>query len=239
MKPLPHLDYHPPTDPWLDILHHDEDIIMLNKPSGLLSNPGRNPEHYDSVYSRVLRDYPEAHIVHRLDMSTSGLIMLAVNKDAERHLHAQFRERATKKVYYARIWGHPDQDTGTVDLPLICDWPNRPKQKVCYEDGKPSVTHYEVVAREALTTLVRLHPITGRSHQLRVHMQALGHPIIGDEFYANDEANAIADRLHLHAAEIAFTHPGTKEPIHFFAPCELFPDVPMKTIEFLSADQEK
>lgn len=230
MKPLPLLEYNPPTDPWLDVLHLDNDIIAINKPSGLLSNPGRDPIHHDSVYSRVLQDHPEAHLVHRLDMATSGLILLATNKDSERHLQKQFRERQTEKVYYARVWGSLEQDSGTVDLPLICDWPNRPMQKVCFEDGKPSVTHYQVIRRDDNSTLVRLRPVTGRSHQLRVHMLALGHPILGDRFYAHDEAREIAPRLQLHAAELTFTQPSTEQPMHLFAPCDFYPEAPTKTL---------
>ncbi|UXI02927.1 bifunctional tRNA pseudouridine(32) synthase/23S rRNA pseudouridine(746) synthase RluA [Photobacterium sp. TY1-4] len=230
MRPLPILDYNPPTDPWLDVLYHDQDIIAVNKPSGLLSNPGRDPAFHDSIYTRVLTESPDSHIIHRLDMATSGLIVLALNKQAERHLKAQFRDRLTEKVYYARVWGHIAADHGTVDLPLICDWPNRPRQKVCHETGKPSVTHYQVLAREDNTTLVRLRPVTGRSHQLRVHMQALGHPILGDGFYAHDEAYALAPRLQLHAAELTFSHPATEQPMHLFAPCDFYPDAPRSTL---------
>ncbi|OLQ77470.1 bifunctional tRNA pseudouridine(32) synthase/ribosomal large subunit pseudouridine synthase RluA [Photobacterium proteolyticum] len=230
MKPLPLLDYNPPVEPWLDVLHLDNDIVAINKPSGLLSNPGRDPIHHDSVYSRVLQEYSEAHLVHRLDMATSGLIVLAINKEAERHLQKQFRERMTEKVYYARVWGHVEQDSGTVDLPLICDWPNRPKQKVCFDDGKPSVTHYQVIAREDNATLVRMRPVTGRSHQLRVHMLALGHPILGDRFYAHEEARQAAPRLQLHAAELTFVQPTTEQPMHLFAPCDFYPGAPCKTL---------
>ncbi|WP_299019347.1 bifunctional tRNA pseudouridine(32) synthase/23S rRNA pseudouridine(746) synthase RluA [uncultured Photobacterium sp.] len=238
MKPTPMPEYHPPTDPWLDILHLDNDIIALNKPSGLLSNPGRDPKHHDSVYSRVLRDQEQAHLVHRLDMATSGLIMLAINKDSERNLHKQFRERETEKVYYARVWGRMEQDSGTVDLPLICDWPNRPMQKVCFEDGKPSVTHFQVISRDENSTLVRLRPVTGRSHQLRVHMLALGHPILGDEFYAHEEARECVPRLQLHAAELTFSQPATGEPMHLFAPCDFYPDAPHKTLpDQISSDK--
>lgn len=120
----------------------------MNKPSGLLTNPGRDPAHYDSVWSRIKASFPDAELVHRLDMSTSGLIVFGKHKDAERHLKMQFRERITHKLYYARVWGHPQQDTGRVDLPLICDWPNRPKQKVCFDLGKPSVTDFEVIKKE-------------------------------------------------------------------------------------------
>ncbi|KLV02434.1 hypothetical protein ABT56_21325 [Photobacterium aquae] len=230
MNRLPEIDYNPPKDPWLDILYQDDDIIAVNKPSGMLSNPGRDPAFHDSIYARVLADFPDSHIIHRLDMATSGLIVLALNKNAERHLKAQFRDRKTEKIYYARVWGCVEQDSGTIDLPLICDWPNRPKQKVCFEDGKPSVTHYDVIARSANSSLVRLRPITGRSHQLRVHLQSLGHPILGDKFYAGEEAIAMAPRLQLHAAELSFFHPGSNEPMHLFAPCEFFPEASPKTL---------
>ncbi|MBV7261285.1 bifunctional tRNA pseudouridine(32) synthase/23S rRNA pseudouridine(746) synthase RluA [Photobacterium sp. WH77] len=230
MNPLPPLDYNPPADPWLDVLYVDRDIIAVNKPSGLLSNPGRDPAHADSVFNRVLAEHPKAQIVHRLDMATSGLIILSLNKDAERHLKAQFRDRQTEKVYYARVWGTPEQLSGTIDLPLICDWPNRPMQKVCFEHGKPSVTHYEVIASDGQSSLVRLRPVTGRSHQLRVHMLALGHPILGDGFYAHDQAKALAPRLQLHAAELSFFHPYSNEARHVFAPCEFYPDAPERTL---------
>ncbi|WP_197068474.1 bifunctional tRNA pseudouridine(32) synthase/23S rRNA pseudouridine(746) synthase RluA [Photobacterium gaetbulicola] len=230
MSILPEIDYNPPKDPWLDILYQDDDIIAVNKPSGMLSNPGRDPAFHDSIYARVLADFPDSHIIHRLDMATSGLIVLALNKEAERDLKAQFRERRTEKVYYARAFGHIEQDSGTIDLPLICDWPNRPKQKVCFDDGKPSVTHYQVLERGNNASLVRLRPITGRSHQLRVHLLALGHPILGDGFYAHPEAKAMAPRLQLHAAELSFFHPRSGTPMHLFAPCGFFTGAPQKTL---------
>lgn len=216
------LEYHPPTDPWLDILYQDEDILTVQKPAGLLSNPGKDPAHYDSVWSRVVAEFPEAQLVHRLDMATSGLMVFALHKDAERHIKKQFQYRLTHKVYYARVWGKVEQEEGLIDLPLICDWPNRPIQKVCYEYGKPSQTRYQVVAYEDQTTLVRLLPITGRSHQLRVHMMELGHPIIGDEFYATPEAYAASDRLQLHSAELSLYHPGSNQLTYLFAPCEFY-----------------
>lgn len=172
--------YNPPMDPWLVILYQDEHIMVVNKPSGLLSVPGRLEEHKDSVMTRIQRDYPRAESVHRLDMATSGVIVVALNKAAERELKRQFREREPKKQYVARVWGHPAQAEGLVDLPLICDWPNRPKQKVCYETGKAAQTEYEVLENAPDNTArVLLKPITGRSHQLRVHMLAMGHPILG------------------------------------------------------------
>ncbi|WP_058912219.1 bifunctional tRNA pseudouridine(32) synthase/23S rRNA pseudouridine(746) synthase RluA [Entomohabitans teleogrylli] len=200
--------YNPPTDPWLVILYQDDHIMVVNKPSGLLSVPGRLEEHRDSIMARIQRDYPAAESVHRLDMATSGVIVVALTKAAERELKRQFREREPQKHYLARVWGHPAREQGLVDLPLICDWPNRPKQKVCHETGKAAQTEYQVLEYAADNTArVLLKPITGRSHQLRVHMQALGHPILGDKFYATAQALAMAPRLLLHAESLTITHP--------------------------------
>lgn len=207
--------YHPPVDPWLYILYQDEHIIVVNKPSDLLSVPGKAPEHNDSIMSRVQRDHPNAESVHRLDMATSGVMVVALNKPAERELKRQFREREPKKHYIARVWGHLEKQEGLIDLPLICDWPNRPKQKVCFETGKSAQTEYEVLEYEELATRVKLSPITGRSHQLRVHMLALGHPILGDRFYAHEQAFVLAPRLQLHAQELYITHPAYGTPMHF------------------------
>ncbi|HGN0303600.1 bifunctional tRNA pseudouridine(32) synthase/23S rRNA pseudouridine(746) synthase RluA [Proteus mirabilis] len=207
--------YNPPTDPWLHVLYQDEHIIVVNKPSGLLSVPGKAVEHHDSIMSRIKADFPDAESVHRLDMATSGVMVVALNKAAERELKRQFREREPKKTYIARVWGKLEKPQGLVDLPLICDWPNRPKQKVCYETGKSAQTFYEVLEYEENATRVKLSPITGRSHQLRVHMLALGHPILGDRFYAHPQARALAPRLQLHAQELFITHPAFHSPIHF------------------------
>ncbi|AJJ21626.1 ribosomal large subunit pseudouridine synthase A [Yersinia enterocolitica] len=208
--------YNPPRDPWLQILYQDEHIMVVNKASGLLSVPGRAPENKDSVMTRIQADFPSAESVHRLDMATSGVIVVALTKAAERELKRQFREREPKKSYVARVWGHLAQDEGLIDLPLICDWPNRPKQKVCYETGKSSQTQYQVLSRDADgSTRVKLSPITGRSHQLRVHMLAIGHPILGDGFYAHPEAKAMASRLQLHAQELCITHPEFGTVMHF------------------------
>ncbi|WP_145600046.1 bifunctional tRNA pseudouridine(32) synthase/23S rRNA pseudouridine(746) synthase RluA [Yersinia frederiksenii] len=208
--------YNPPRDPWLHILYQDEHIMVVNKPSGLLSVPGRAPENKDSVMTRIQADFPHAESVHRLDMATSGVIVVALTKAAERELKRQFREREPKKSYVARVWGHLAQDEGLIDLPLICDWPNRPKQKVCYETGKSSQTEYLVLSRDTDgSTRVKLSPITGRSHQLRVHMLAIGHPILGDRFYAHSEAKAMASRLQLHAQELCITHPEFGTVMHF------------------------
>lgn len=210
------LHYDPPTEPWLAILYQDEHIMVVNKPSGLLSVPGKAPEHHDSIMARIQQQFPHAESVHRLDMATSGVMVVALNKSAERELKRQFREREPKKSYIARVWGHLENDEGMIDLPLICDWPNRPKQKVCFETGKSAQTAYQVLSHDPdNSTRVLLTPITGRSHQLRVHMLSLGHPILGDRFYAHDDARAMADRLQLHAQELLITHPFFNTPIHF------------------------
>jgi tRNA pseudouridine32 synthase/23S rRNA pseudouridine746 synthase len=171
--------------------------------------------------TRVQRDFPQAESVHRLDMATSGVIVVALTKAAERELKRQFREREPKKQYLARVFGHPQHEEGLVDLPLICDWPNRPKQKVCFETGKAAQTEYQVQEYgDDNTARVLLKPITGRSHQLRVHMQALGYPILGDKFYATPEALALAPRLLLHAWMLTITHPAYGTPMTFKAPAD-------------------
>ncbi|QLE84272.1 bifunctional tRNA pseudouridine(32) synthase/23S rRNA pseudouridine(746) synthase RluA [Shewanella sp. Scap07] len=216
--------YRPPTTPWLEILYQDKDIIVLNKPSGLLSVPGRAAEHKDSLYQRVLDTHPNAQVVHRLDMSTSGIIVVALRRSAERELKRQFSERETQKTYYARVAGHVKQQNGSIELPLICDWPNRPKQKVDHINGKSSTTHYEVISYGQRSTLVKLTPITGRSHQLRVHMMALGHPILGDNFYADPLAKRLSPRLQLHAQSLTIKQPYSGETLTFAT------DVPFTTL---------
>lgn len=213
--------YNPLLEPWLHILYQDDHIMVVNKPSGLLSVPGRLEEHKDSVMTRIQRDIPQAESVHRLDMATSGVLVVALNKAAERELKRQFREREPEKSYVARIWGHPPKDEGLVDLPLICDWPNRPMQKVCFETGKSAQTEYQVLERAADNSArIQLKPITGRSHQLRVHMQALGHPILGDRFYAHEAALAMAPRLQLHAEWLTITHPAFGNKMTFRQPAD-------------------
>lgn len=232
------LEYTPPTDPWIDIVYQDDDILVVNKPSGLLSVPGRAPEHHDSMWSRLVLEYPEIQVVHRLDMSTSGLMLLAKHKDAERSLKKQFQYRLTHKIYYARVWGYVDKPEGLIDLPLICDWPNRPRQMVCYTNGKPSQTRYQVAKYEERTTLLRLLPITGRSHQLRVHSMEIGHPIVGDEFYSNGEALTYSDRLELHAAELSFYHPSSEKLQTIFVPCEFYPEAQPQILQHFAINEE-
>lgn len=214
------LNYQPPTSPYLDILYQDEDIVVLNKPSGLLSVPGRKIEHFDSLMSRVQTVWPNSCVVHRLDMMTSGVMVMSMHLEATRHLNKQFAERTTGKYYIAVVAGHMPEDNGHIDYPLIVDWPNRPKQKVCYETGKASMTYYEVLERSEINgqavTRVKLTPITGRSHQLRVHLQQLGFPIIGDRLYAPDNIVKLVDRLHLHAEQLEIFHPRNEEMLTFY-----------------------
>lgn len=197
--------YSPPNDP-LEVLHLDHEVILVNKPAGLLSVPGKGPALADCLLSRVQTAFPDALLVHRLDRDTSGVMIFAMTPYAQRHLGLQFEKRMTKKTYIARVWGVPAEKTGTVDLPLIVDWPNRPRQMVCHETGKQAQTDWRVVKDEGISARVRLTPHTGRSHQLRVHMLSLGHPILGDPFYASGEALDY-DRMMLHSEELRFKHP--------------------------------
>ena len=205
--------YAPPPHDELDILYIDDDFVVLNKPNGLLSVPGRLDEHKDSLSSRVQLEFPEATIVHRLDMDTSGIMAMARNKSAHVAISRQFEAKETEKSYTAVLFGVVRDDEGEVDLPMRCDWPNRPLQIVDFEQGKKAQTLWKVVERLEESTRVLLTPITGRSHQLRVHMQALGYPIMGDPFYAEGDARNRVDRLLLHATELSFMHHITGEKI--------------------------
>ena len=197
--------YSPPMDP-LDVLHLDHEVILVDKPAGLLSVPGKGPHLADCLLTRVQAAFPDALLVHRLDRDTSGVMIFAMTPYAQRHLGLQFEKRMTKKTYVARVWGVPAEKSGTIDLPLIVDWPNRPLQMVCHETGKPAQTDWRVIKDEGTIARVRLTPHTGRSHQLRVHMLSLGHPILGDPFYAKGEALEFP-RLMLHSEELRFKHP--------------------------------
>nr|WP_230182391.1 RluA family pseudouridine synthase [Aquabacterium sp. CECT 9606] len=204
----------------LDIAYADSALLIVNKPSGLLSVPGRGERFQDSLASRVMLEYPQALIVHRLDMQTSGLLVMALGPQAHRDLSALFQTRQVHKCYVAQVAGLMLADHGEVALPLITDWPHRPRQKVDWTEGKPALTRWQVASRDALhdTTRVELEPVTGRSHQLRVHMMSIGHAIVGDPLYASDTVRARADRLLLHAAELKFQHPQTGEWVHVVSP---------------------
>ncbi len=208
--------YSPPPDLGLTVIHVDTEIVVVDKPAGLLSVPGRGAGMDDCLASRVQARFADALIAHRLDMSTSGLLVLARGAEMHRQLSRFFRERRIDKRYLAVVDGLIADEGGEIDLPLICDWPNRPRQKVDHDIGKPSQTRFRVVGRDlqANTTRVELEPITGRSHQLRVHMMMLGHPILGDDLYGG-EACAKAGRLLLHAMDLGLFHPRTDVPVRF------------------------
>jgi len=211
-------DYRPPQEP-LRILHADHEILVVDKPSGLLSVPGKGGHKADCLIERLRGPYPEVLLVHRLDADTSGVMVFALTPHAQRHLGLQFEHRQTKKHYLARLWGHLHPDAGRVDLPLIVDWPNRPRQHVNHETGKPAQTDWKVLRREVDgTTRVRLNPLTGRSHQLRVHMLSLGHPILGDPLYAEGPARDFP-RLMLHAESLRLRHPDGGRHMTFTAAC--------------------
>lgn len=206
-----------PTQEPLTYIHTDDDIIIAEKPSGLLSVPGKTEP--DCLEARIRADYPESLTVHRLDMATSGLMVFARNANAQRHIGLQFEKRMTEKTYLARVWGKVKSDKGEVNLPLITDWPNRPRQMVCHERGKPSLTEWEVLGREKTATRLALYPKTGRSHQLRVHMLAIGHVILGDRLYADEDAFNAAPRLQLHAHKLKLRNPTGGDWVEFESPC--------------------
>lgn len=209
--------YDPPDTP-LAILHQDHEILVVNKPEGLLSVPGKGAHLADCLLGRVQDAFPEALLVHRLDRDTSGVMIFALTPRAQRHLGLQFEKRQLKKTYVARVWGEMSEKTGTVELPLVVDWPNRPRQKVDFETGKPAHTEWRVLRVEDGTTRLRLYPRTGRSHQLRVHMLEIGHPILGDPFYATGAARDF-DRMMLHAEALRIRHPDGGAGLSFSAPC--------------------
>ena len=197
--------YAPPQDP-LVVLHHDHEVVLVDKPAGLLSVPGKGDHLSDCLIARVQAVFPTALLVHRLDRDTSGVMIFALTPHAQRHLGLQFEKRQTQKTYVARVWGQVAEAKGTVDLPLIVDWPNRPRQMVDHENGRAAVTDWRRLKRSETETRMRLFPRTGRSHQLRVHMLAMGHPILGDPFYAEGPARDFP-RLMLHSEKLQFRHP--------------------------------
>jgi tRNA pseudouridine32 synthase/23S rRNA pseudouridine746 synthase len=204
-------------------LYADGALVVVDKPAGLLSVPGRGADKADCLAARVQKIFPDARIVHRLDRDTSGLIVLARGAEAHRALSHAFAARAVRKRYVAWVAGRlnaSDSDWGTIELPLICDWPKRPLQKVDFATGKPSVTRWRVLDYDAArdATRVELEPLTGRSHQLRVHLRELGHPILGDTLYAPPEALALSVRLLLHAWSLGFDHPATGDALRFESP---------------------
>jgi len=208
--------YAPPPDNGLAVVFADDALVVVDKPAGLLSVPGRGADKQDCLLSRAQAAFPDALTVHRLDMSTSGLLLLARGPAMQRALFRLFRERRVDKRYVAEVEGCLADDGGEVDLPLICDWPNRPRQKVDFAIGKRSLTRFRTIWRDpsGLSSRVELEPVTGRSHQLRVHLAALGHPIIGDELYGSGSLDS-DQRLRLHATDLRFEHPVNGQALHF------------------------
>ncbi len=219
VDPPPPIVYAPPAGV-PQILFMDEALLVIDKPAGLLSVPGRGPHHADSLAGRIQADYPDARIVHRLDLATSGLLVMARGHEMERRLSIAFQQRQVDKYYVAVVAGHPQPERGEINLPLNADWPNRPRQKVDLETGKPSLTTYAVIEHDGTThtSRVELHPHTGRTHQLRVHLMAIGHPILGDDLYADPASRAAAARLLLHATRLALPHPGNGRRMAFSSP---------------------
>lgn len=208
--------YDPPPDA-PRIIHADHEILLVDKPAGLLSVPGKGADKADCLIARLRGAFPTVLLVHRLDQDTSGVMVFALTPHAQRSLGQQFEHRRVKKAYVARLAGRLEPRNGTVDLPLIVDWPNRPRQMVDHENGRPARTDWRVMRASDDETRVRLSPLTGRSHQLRVHMAALGHPILGDPLYA-DGAAADHPRLMLHAESLRIKHPETGVSISYSAP---------------------
>ena len=213
---MPSTPYDPPADNGLAILYLSAQLVVVNKPSGLLSVPGRGAGKEDCLSRRVQAEVPDAMIVHRLDMGTSGIVVMGRGTKAQRDLSVMFQERLVRKRYLALVDGQwTAAFTGEIELPINVDWPNRPKRIVDHAMGRPSLTRYRVLDTSATHAMSRieLEPMTGRTHQLRVHMQAMGHPILGDDFYGTPASCAKAQRLMLHACGIEFSHPETGVPL--------------------------
>jgi tRNA pseudouridine32 synthase/23S rRNA pseudouridine746 synthase len=207
----------------LDPVYADASLLVFDKPSGLLAVPGRGADKQDCLSARAQAAYPDALVVHRLDMATSGLMVMARDAATQRALSQAFAAREVTKRYIAVVAGKldaPPDTWGVIDLPIIVDWPNRPLRIIDHSLGKPSQTRWRVLGYDETgsNTRVELEPVTGRSHQLRVHLRALGHPILGDALYAPPEVQARANRLLLHAVSLGFTHPVTGAQLRFESP---------------------
>jgi tRNA pseudouridine32 synthase/23S rRNA pseudouridine746 synthase len=215
-EPPPYLVPH--SNEEIVILYEDNDLLLVRKPTLLLSIPGRHPLNKDCLVTRLQQRYPTASIVHRLDLDTSGIMVIPLNKPAHAHISRQFQERRVDKTYHAIVFGTVAPDSGEVDLPITCDWDRRPLQKICHERGRSALTRFEVLERATDRTRLLLKPVTGRSHQLRIHMRELGHPILGCDMYAHESALTMADRLMLHASTLEFTHPVTGQRLRGSCP---------------------
>lgn len=209
----------PPCTAEIVLLHEAEDYLLIDKPAGLLTVPGRHPLNRDSVIARLQRNLPGAAIVHRLDFDTSGVMVIPLNKLSLSHISRQFQQRSVHKTYTAVVQGLLKENEGKIDLPIAPDAEHRPKYKICAATGKASLTEYRVIARDSELGLTRvaLHPVTGRSHQLRLHLHAIGHPILGCSFYYLGDSASRAERLLLHATEIQFDHPISGERVRGYS----------------------
>jgi len=209
----------PLCDDEIKIVYQDEHLLLINKPSALLSLSGIHPLNKDSVHFRLVKDYPLATMVHRLDFGTSGIMLVALNKSVNAHLTKQFQTRSVVKQYTALLHGHLKSDEGIIKLPIAKD--EFPLQKICHLSGKQAVSHYQVIERldKPLATKVLFKPLTGRTHQLRIHSREIGHPILGCDLYASDEAFHLSPRLMLHASQLEFDHPISGERIKGICPC--------------------
>ncbi|MEO7390641.1 MAG: pseudouridine synthase [Ramlibacter sp.] len=210
----------------LDLLHADAHLLVVVKPAAILCVPGRSADKHDCLAVRMQAKFPDALVVHRLDMATSGLWLMARGAGMQRRLGDAFANRQVGKRYVAVVAGQTEgvpadpEGWSTIDLPIAADWPNRPRRKIAAQHGKPSQTRWRVLSFDAAagTTRIELDPLTGRSHQLRVHLQALGHPILGDALYAPPEVEAASPRLLLHATGLRFLHPADGSPLDFSSP---------------------
>lgn len=211
----------PPCVDEIDIIYQDEAILLINKPSGLLSLSGKNPLNLDSVHHRLLQQFSTALMIHRLDLGTSGLLVVALNKEVAANINRQFQLRTVDKTYQAILAGQVANDAGEIDLPIAKDPANFPRLKVCLASGKPASSHYTVLERavETNTTRVLFTPLTGRTHQLRIHSAGLGHPILGCDLYGTPESEGLADRLLLHATTLEFDHPLSGERVRGVSAC--------------------
>ena len=210
-------EYNPPNDP-IEVVYEDAHVVAVNKPTGLLSVPGKGEHLSDCMLSRVMVAFPEALLVHRLDRDTSGVMVFALTPHAQRSMSMQFEARRTKKAYVACVAGEVQESEGEIDLPLIVDWSNRPKQMVCHDTGKPAVTKFKRVSVTDDQSRLRLFPKTGRSHQLRIHCLAIGHPILGDPLYSPETVTDFP-RLLLHSEELRINHPESGKGLRFRTKC--------------------
>lgn len=207
----PYIVPHNPEYP--RVIYGDDALLLIHKPDLLLSVPGRHTLNHDCMITRLQERYPDALVVHRLDLDTSGIMMVARGKPSQAALSRLFQERSVEKHYRAWVAGDVPDDEGKVDLPIARDWENRPLQKICAETGKKSLTYFKVLARKNGNSYLELQPATGRTHQLRIHCREMGHPILGCDMYAPPAVLGAAPRLMLHASRIAFRHPHTGRKI--------------------------